>query len=317
MEDMNLMAQAEETQSINNQQTPREEKAPREKKYNALFICIGIVILLHGLSLLLPFVWMLLTSVKGLLDFQNSFLGWPKTFVWENYTKIFKLLRIEDARPEGIYVYNVVDMLMNSFTLAFAKPFFSLLSVVLCSYVVAKYDFGIRKLLYNINIFVMVIPIVGSLANTLLIYKQFHIYNNLLLYIILPGGPFGFNFLLLYGAFKRIPDSYSEAVFLDGGGHFTVFFKVVIPMMMPTFIALYILSFISIWNDYSSSLIYLPSTPTLAYGLYVFQYDAAKYEATLPEILAGFAICSIPSVVLFCSFQKVITKSLTVGGLKE
>jgi ABC-type glycerol-3-phosphate transport system permease component len=208
-------------------------------------------------------------------------------------------------------------MLTNSFILASAKPFFGLLSVILCSYVVAKYDFAIRKLLYNINIFVMVIPIVGSLANTLLIYKDLHIYNNLWMYIILPGGPFGFNFLLLYGAFKRIPDSYSEAVFLDGGGHFTVLFSVIIPMMMPTFVALYILAFIGGWNDYSASLIYLPSTPTLAYGLYVFQYDAAKYEATLPEILAGFAICSIPSVVLFCGFQNIITKSLTIGGLKE
>ena len=316
MEDIKITAQAENN-SIEDRQNSPCQKASKKKKYNLLFIIIGSVFLLHGLSLILPFLWMLLTSVKGLLDFQNSFLGWPKTFVWENYTKIFKLLRIEDARVDGIYVYNVFDMLLNSLTLALFKPFFGLLSVILCSYVVAKYDFGIRKLLYNINVFVMVIPIVGSLANTLLIYKQLHIYNNLLLYIILPGGPFGFNFLLLYGAFKRIPDSYSEAVFLDGGGHFTVLFRVVIPMMMPTFIALYILAFIGAWNDYSASLIFLPSTPTLAYGLYVFQYDAAKYEATLPEILAGFAICSIPSVALFCSFQKVITKSLTVGGLKE
>lgn len=295
--------------------TPFAKK--KGKKYNTLFIIVGIILLLHALTLLLPFIWMLLTSVKGLLDYQNSFLGWPKRFVWENYTKIFKLLRIEDYRTDGVYVYNVFDMFFNSLTLALFKPFFGLLSVILCSYCVAKYDFAIRKLLYNINIFVMVIPIMGSLANTLLIYKQLHIYNNLLLYIILPGGPFGFNFLLLYGAFKRIPDSYSEAVLLDGGGHFTIFFRVIVPMMMPTFIALYILSFIGTWNDYSASLIYLPSTPTLAYGLYVFQYDAAKYEATLPEILAGFTICSIPSVILFCSFQKVITKSLTVGGLKE
>lgn len=297
--------------------TAEGKQKKKMKKYNLLFILVGVLFLLHGLSLLLPFVWMLLTSVKGLLDFQNSFLGWPAKFVWENYTKIFKLLRIEDARIDGIYVYNVFDMFQNSLILAVFKPFFGLLSVALCSYVVAKYDFGIRKLLYNINIFVMVIPIVGSLANTLLIYKNLHIYNNLWAYIIFPGGPFGFNFLLLYGAFKHIPDSYSEAVFLDGGGHFTVFFKVIIPIMMPTFIALYVLSFIGVWNDYSASLVFLPSTPTLAYGLYVFQYDAAKYEATLPEILAGFTICSIPSVILFCSFQKVITKSLMVGGLKE
>lgn len=295
----------------------KQNKAIKVKKYRALFIAVGIVFLIHGISLILPFVWMLMTSFKSRLDFQDSFLGLPEVWHPENYTKIFDLLRIEVIKNGDFYRYGVFDMLANSLVLAVFKSFFGLLSVVMCSYVVAKYKFKTRTLLYNINIFVMVIPIVGSLANTLVIYKQLGIYNNLWLYIILPGGPFGFNFLLLYGVFKAIPNSYSEAVFIDGGGHLTVFLRIIIPMVTPTLVTLYVLAFIGSWNDYSTSLIYLPSVPTLAYGMYVFQYDSAKYGASLPEILAGFTICSIPSVVLFCSFQNVITKSLMIGGLKE
>lgn len=292
-------------------------KRKKIKEAQALFIAVGLIFLIHGLSLLLPFAWMMMTSFKGRLDYADSFLGLPARWRFENYTSIFEILKVEVIRGGQLYEYNVFNMLGNSLILATFGSFFGLLSVVLCSYCVAKYDFKLRKLLFNINIFVMVIPIVGSLANTLTVYRQLGIYNNFLLYIILPGGPFGFNFLLLYGAFKAIPNSYSEAVFIDGGGHLTVFLKIIIPIMMPTLCALYILAFIGSWNDYSASLIYLPSVPTLAYGLYLFQYDSAKYGASLPEVLAGFAICSIPSVVLFCSFQKVITKSLTVGGLKE
>lgn len=292
-------------------------KRKKIKEAQALFIAVGIIFLIHGLSLLLPFAWMMMTSFKGRLDYADSFLGLPARWRFENYTSIFEILKVEVIRGGQLYEYNVFNMLGNSLILATFGSFFGLLSVVLCSYCVAKYDFKLRKLLFNINIFVMVIPIVGSLANTLTVYRQLGIYNNFLLYMILPGGPFGFNFLLLYGAFKAIPNSYSEAVFIDGGGHLTVFLKIIIPIMMPTLCALYILAFIGSWNDYSASLIYLPSVPTLAYGLYLFQYDSAKYGASLPEVLAGFAICSIPSVVLFCSFQKVITKSLTVGGLKE
>lgn len=292
-------------------------KRKKIKEAQALFIAVGLIFLIHGLSLLLPFAWMMMTSFKGRLDYADSFLGLPARWRFENYTSIFEILKVEVIRGGQLYEYNVFNMLGNSLILATFGSFFGLLSVVLCSYCVAKYDFKLRKLLFNINIFVMVIPIVGSLANTLTVYRQLGIYNNFLLYMILPGGPFGFNFLLLYGAFKAIPNSYSEAVFIDGGGHLTVFLKIIIPIMMPTLCALYILAFIGSWNDYSASLIYLPSVPTLAYGLYLFQYDSAKYGASLPEVLAGFAICSIPSVVLFCSFQKVITKSLTVGGLKE
>lgn len=292
-------------------------KKKRIREAKALFIVIGVIFLIHGISLLLPFFWMMMTSFKGRLDYADSFLGLPEIWRFENYTSIFEILKVEVIKNGQFYEYNVFNMLGNSLMLATFKSFFGLLSVVLCAYCVAKYDFKLRKLLFNINIFVMVIPIVGSLATTLTVYRQLGIYNNFLMYIIFPGGPFGFNFLLLYGAFKAIPNSYSEAVFIDGGGHLTVFLRVIIPIMLPTLSALYILSFIGLWNDYSASLIYLPSVPTLAYGLYLFQYDSAKYGASLPEVLAGFAICSIPSVVLFCSFQKVITKSLTVGGLKE
>jgi ABC-type glycerol-3-phosphate transport system permease component len=286
-------------------------------KDNLIYVFIGLLFLIQGVSLILPFLWMILTSFKDLIDSYTSFLGLPTTWHPENYVAIFERLNIEVVRNGDVYQYGVFDMMLNSLIIATFGSLFALLPTVLLSYVCAKYNFRFRKLILSINIFVMVIPVVGTLANTLIIYKQFGIYDNLWLYMILPGIPFGFNFLLLLGTFKAVPKSYSEAVFIDGGGHLTIFLKIIIPLVMPTLITLYVLSFIGRWNDYSSSLLYLPSTPTLAYGMYRFQYDASKYGAILPEILAGFAICSIPSVVLFCSFQKFITKSLTVGGIKE
>ena len=299
------------------EKTFKQRKSFKFKKDNIIFIVIGLVFLIHGLSLILPFLWMIITSFKGIIDYQDSFLGLPKKWHFENYTSIFNLLKIEVYKNNAIYEYGVFDMLLNSLILATFGSFFGLLPIVLISYVCSRYNFRFRKLILTINIFVMVVPIIGSLANTLVIYKNLHIYNNLWAYMILPGVPFGFNFLLLMGAFKTVPKAYSEAVFIDGGGHLTVFVRIVLPLVLPTLITLYILSFIGRWNDYSSSLIYLPSVPTLAYGMYRFQYDSSKYGASLPEILAGFAICSIPSVALFISFQKYITKSLTIGGIKE
>ncbi len=284
---------------------------------NILFIVTGLIFLLHGITLLLPFIWMALTSFKSRLNYADSFLGLPKVWRWDNYGDIFHLLRVQQTTLEGTRTYYIYDMLSNSLTLAFVQSFFALLPCVLCSYVAARFNFKGAKVLFAMNLFCMIVPIQGSLANTLTVYKALNIYNNPLLYMILPGGCFGFNWLLLYGQYKAIPMSYSEAVQLDGGGHFTIFFKIILPMILPTLTALYILVFISTWNDYSASLLYLPSFPTIAYGLYIFQYDAAKYKASLPQILAGFTMCSIPSVVLFCSFQKVINRSLMVGGLKE
>ncbi|MBO6263757.1 MAG: carbohydrate ABC transporter permease [Clostridia bacterium] len=292
-------------------------KNNRIRKDKSVFIITGVILFLHMTSLVLPFIWMLLTSVKGLLDYQESFLGWPKTFHWENYTRIFDLLSIEVVKDGNTYIYYIWNLLQNSLMLSIFSPLFSLLPVVLTSYVVSKFTFVGKQTLRNINIFVMIIPLVGNLANTLLVYRKLGLYNNFWPFIIFPHQPFGFNFLLLYGVFKAIPDSYSEAVQIDGGGHMTVFLRIMLPMVVPTLVTLYVLGFISSWNDYSTPLVYLRSVPNLAYGLYEFQYNSSKYGAILPEILAGFVICSIPSVVLFISFQKVITRSLMIGGIKE
>ena len=286
------------------------------KKTEPIFIVTGLIFLIQGITLILPFFWMLLTSFKGLLDFQNSFVGLPKVWHWENFSQVFKLLKIEVVKNGTLITYGVFDMYLNSLILSTFKSFFGLLPTVLVSYVVARYAFFGKKALININLFVMIIPIVGSLANTLIVYRQFRIYNNLWMYIIFPGHPFGFNFLLLYGLFKAIPNAYSEAASIDGAGHFTIFLRIIIPQVVPTLITLYVLSFIGHWNNYYETLVYIPSVPTIAYGMYDFQYNSAKYGAILPEILAGFVICSIPSVVIFCAFQSVITKSLSIGGLK-
>ena len=304
-------------ESVVDNKGQKKLKATKVKYGNGIFIVIGVILGLHLITLVLPFIWMFITSFKGLIDFQKSFLGLPKTWHFENYTEIFSILKIEARGTDGVlYSYGVGSMLSNSFTMALLGPAFSLLGMILCSYIVAKYNFVGKNFLFNLNIFVMIIPIVGTLANTLTVYKQFGIYNNMWLYIMLPYTPFGFNFLLMYGVWKGIPDSYAEAVTIDGGGHWTIFTKISLPLAMPTIFTLYILGFISRWNDYNASLVFLPSVPNLAYGLYEFQYNASKYGAILPEILAAFVVCSIPSVVLFACSQKIISKSLMIGGLK-
>ncbi len=294
-----------------------ESKKTKKVKYgNGIFIVIGVILGLHLITLILPFVWMLLTSFKSRIDYRNSFMGLPKQWIWENYTQIFNILRVEYVKDGVLQTAYVETMLANSLILAITKPFFGMIGMVLCSYVVAKYSFKGKDFLFNTNIFVMIIPIVGTLANQLTVYKQMGIYNNLWSYIILPSQPFGFNFLLLYGVFKAIPDSYAEAVTIDGGSHWTIFTRICLPLAMPTLFTLYVLSFIGQWNDYNASLLFLPSVPNLAYGLYEFQYNSAKYGASLPQILAAFTVCSLPSVALFVASQGVITKSLNIGGLK-
>jgi len=86
---------------------------------------------------------------------------------------------------------------------------------------------------------------------------------------------------------------------------------------LPTDMVIFVLSFLGAWNDYQTFMIWLPDTPNLAYGLYMFQGISRKlYKASTVEIMAGFSLVIIPTVILYVSSQKLILSKFTVGGLK-
>ena len=109
---------------------------------------------------------------------------------------------------------------------------------------------------------------------------------------------------------------YAEAAFIDGASHFTVFFRIMLPLVKTTFAALMLLSFISFWNDYYTPMIYLPSMPTLSYGLYYYSHSSGQGQSLIPMQLAACMIASFPIMILFLALRKRLMGSLTLGGLK-
>ena len=148
--------------------------------------------------------------------------------------------------------------------------------------------------------------------------KALGVYDNMFMWIITsPQGCFsGMGFLLFYQLFKGLPDAYAEAASMDGAGHYTILFRIYIPMALPLWAVNFVLGFLGNWNDYGTPMVWLPSYPNLAYGMYLFQYQASHFHATQPEILAGFVIAMIPTIILYCSMQKLIVEKMQIGGLK-
>lgn len=188
------------------------------------------------------------------------------------------------------------------------------------AYVMSRFRFRGNRFLYNLGIVLMLIPIVGNTASTMIIYKKWNLYDNLYAVLFIPPSTAfsGMNFLVLYGALKAIPLTYSEAAYLDGASEYTVMFRIIIPMVIPTCATFYLLGFIASWNAYESYLIWYPSTPNLSYGMYKYTRSATTGAGALsmPEILAGLTFATLPSTILYLSFQKIIRSKLTVGGLK-
>ena len=150
-------------------------KKVKFRKPHWIFIITGLILFLHGLSLVYPLFWMLNTSLKGDFEYTFNFFGLVEKPQWSNYNVLTRLevLIAEEERYAGI-----AELFGNSLMLALFRSFFSLVPVTLVSYALARYDFVGKRLLFQLNIVIMILPIVGNLANTLYVYKQIGIYNN-------------------------------------------------------------------------------------------------------------------------------------------
>ena len=161
----------------------------------------------------------------------------------------------------------------------------------------------------------MTIPIIGSTGSMFKLCIDMGIYNTPLYIPLTSFGGFGFNFLILYGFFCNLSWTYAEAVFIDGGGHSTAFFKIMLPQAWPPILTLAIMSFIGAWNDYMTTLLYMPDFPTLASGIYRIQKSMTR-SGNYPQYFAGLMVSVVPVIVLYASFSDMIMENFTVGGLK-
>ena len=276
-----------------------------------------LVLILFCLSLVYLLVWMLYTSLKDKASFIRNPFSLPETPYWENYVNAFSKMKVKRVTVDGVFEYGLDTMLFNSLYRSIVGPLITVFTTTCVAYVVSCYKFKGRNFIYFLGLFVMITPIAGNLPAALRLNKALGFYDNMYLWTLKGfGTPFGMNFILMYGAFKSLSWSYAEAAQIDGCSHYGVMFKIMLPMMLPTCTVLFVLSFLTSWNDYSTPLIWLPSFPNLAYGMYIFQQNASLYRATIPEILAGFTMIAVPTSIVYALSQKLIVQRLSVGGLK-
>lgn len=270
-------------------------------------VIIFILFALYAVSMIYPFVWAFLSSLKGQMEYYKDKFSLPKDWLFDNYALAFTTL---SANGKNMFL-----MLFNSVWFAFGGTLLSVASSVMVAYVVAKYRFVGRRTIYRIALLIMMIPIVGSLPSQFLVFYKLKLYDSPLILLSYTGG-FGFNFIILYAYFKSLPWSYAEAGYMDGAGHFTIFFRIMLPQALSSVTALSLIAFIGIWNDYMSPILFLPSYPTLSAGLYTYQQEFAR-NLNYPLLFAGVLMSTAPVLIIFIVFQNTLMDMTITGGIKE
>lgn len=303
------------------------KKKSTKSRFTALTIFMLVVLILYSGSLLALLFYGLMTSFKcgmtGTLEYRLEYwpgnpYGLPKTWYW-NFTFVFKNLIVRATDPMGIGApvkVGIGTMFGNSILYALGCSFCHTFVMCLTAYGCARFPYKYSKIIHTTVIVVMVIPIVGSAPSELAMAIRLGIYNQIWGMWIMRANFLGVYFLVFYDIFKSIPASYTEAAKIDGAGNWSILFKIILPLASNTFLTILLINFIAMWNDYQIPLLYLPSYPTIAHGLFGAVNSTVKGLETTPMRLTAAIIMLIPILIVFLSTQKRLLGNLTMGGVK-
>lgn len=295
--------------------TWKKDKSILTKRTGAEKVFFGatfVFFALYAASLTLPFVWLFLKSLEepGGYLLNRSLYGafWiTDTFHFKNY-----ITALTEMQDKGV---NFLGMIVNSIWYVGIGTVQTIFWHAITAYVISKYTFRGKKFLYNLVIICAIVPLMGTSAATYKLISALNLYDTGPLYLIITSfGGLGGSFLMMVGMFSGISWSYAEAVFIDGGSDNTVFFKIMLPQVMPALAALAINTAIGLWNNYMQPLMYMPSTPMVASGLY--RVSLYIHRLGEPIYFSGLILSMLPVLILYAFIAENMMTNLSIGGLK-
>lgn len=284
----------------------------KKLKKNWFMWIIFIIFSIYAFTLLYPFFYLIVGSMKDATSFLMNPLGMPEKISFENFVNVLSNL------PEltGLENLSLQSMLFNSVTLATGITAVAMILQSMAAYVLAKYEFRGNQLIYMVIIVASMIPTVGALPATFKLMSTAHLSNNYFGMLALQGGAFGGCFLYLHAYFKAIPWSYAESAMIDGASDFKIYSRIMMPLASKALTTYTILCFLGFWNDYWFPSLFYDQHPTMAVGLTHIQVVATG-TGNYPLLFASMLITILPVLILFAIFQKQMLGNISGGGLKE
>lgn len=282
--------------------TTKRKARTQRKQLRWIAISVG----LWGLALLflVPFAWMLISSLKRELDiFSFPVRWWPEPLIWQNYLAVWT-----GEHPLTRYIG-------NSVLVAALRVIGEVLTSSLAAYGFARLQFRGRNMLFLLYISTLIIPVQILLVPRFILYQQMGIYNTLWA-LILPGIFSAFGTFLLRQFFITIPEELSAAARLDGANELQIYWHIILPLARPALASLAILAFVWSWNDYETPLVMLTSEQnfTIPLGLTSYVDDSGGLNAAL--IMAGAVSALLPLFAVFFVLQRQFIQALAHSGIK-
>lgn len=305
-----------------------------------LFTVIIVLLAALTLFLIITLLWGLMTSLKSERDYLKNMFGFPNLdptykrnsreqfFHLQNYVDVLNnfVLTLDGTYYRGdspVYAQTTTGffgMLANTLLYAGVGALICALVPAVTAYLCAKYKcYKLSGIVYVTYIVIMCVPIVGSYPTIISFLRNTGLYDTFLGNYLQKMSGAGMYFFVYYAFFGGLSDAYREAADIDGASEMTILVRIYFPLAIKMIATVFLIQFVALWNDYQTPLLYLPTHPTLSYGVYLVAIDPPSgiNISDVPHSVSACMMLALPILIVFVIFKDKIMGNISLGGVKE
>jgi multiple sugar transport system permease protein len=283
---------------------PRRDEGGRSRRIAGMALSYVALIALT-LIFVSPLIWMISTAFKTNQEATQLIPTWipndPSTNGFD------AIVNTTEQTP-------VFRWFLNSLIAATAQATVVVVTASMAAYALARLEFRGKRLLTVMIISTLFIPPIIFLMPTYLVLDKLQWLDSLLA-VIFPGAAGAIGVFLMRQFFLSIPKELEEAAVLDNAGPWKIFFKIILPLSKPALATLFLLAFLTNWNDFLLPLavLFSPESLTLQPGLGLLQ---GAYTTSYEIVMAGAVVATVPALLLFIVAQRFIIEGVASTGIK-
>ena len=253
--------------------------------------------------MIIPFIWMVSTSLKP----ADEIFAIPPIIISPNSSlNAYAYLHEQ---------YNILGIVRNTFVIAFSATILRLFFCALGGYGFAKFKFPGQGPLFAFLLGTMVIPGAVTLVPVYIIMRDLK-WIDTFWPLIIPGAANAFGIFFMRQYIMSVSNELMDAARIDGAGEFTIFWRIIVPIIAPGLTSLGLIFFMASWNDFIGPLIYLKSPEHFTLPLIIRSLIGPVGRTVYDVQMAASVISLIPLLIIFLIFQRRIVEGITAGAIK-
>ncbi len=262
------------------------------------------VLVIACLIVFVPLIVVFLGSLKNNTEFLSSnVFALPTSFEWSNYKTAF----IDGKVLLGLKNTAIIILISCTGTI---------ITGTMTAYVLQRFKTLFGKVLKAAFLLATLFPAISMQVTVYRIMNSFHLVGTMAAPILLYVGTDIISIYIFMQFLDNISTSLDESAIMDGANYFTVYFRIILPLLRPAIATVLIIKVIGIYNDFYTPQLYMPSDELSVVSTSLYRF-MGPYGAKWEIIFAGIVICIIPTLVIFISLQKQIYAGLVNGSVKE